>query len=80
MKAYPSDIEFGSFILSCMRIAKEAEDMCQLKCAECKKPLSEEEIQEARQNGLKMDDVCCDKCWMAWVSDRREEQKHPDEK
>ena len=87
MKSPISDTKFGEFLLDCMKLsieveklAKEVDDMLQIKCVECHCSLTAEEIHEARQNNLKMDDVCCDKCWQAWIKDRNEEQKHPDEK
>jgi len=86
-KTYISDAEVGEFILSCFKLnvackklAKEVDDMLQIKCIECRSPLTDEEIQEAKQNNLKMDDVVCDKCWQAWMKEKSDEERHPDKK
>lgn len=82
-----SDTAFGEFLLGIMKLsveakklAKEIDNMLQIKCSNCGELLSDDEIQEARQNGLRMDDVSCDKCWQAWVSQKIDEERHPDDK
>ena len=86
LKSPVSDSVFGAFILECValsaaceKLVKDIDDMLQIRCAECSEPLSDGEIQEARQNGLRMDDLCCERCWGAWLSQKIDETRHPDD-
>ena len=88
LKNFPlSDLQLSEFLLSCFKLniackklVKEIDDMTLIKCIQCKNFLTEEELQEGRENGLKIDEISCDRCWREWIRDKREEEKHPDEK
>lgn len=80
-----SDKELGDFIFSCIKTRVEAaklirdiDKICTVKCADCHQPLTEKELQEARDNGLKIDEISCDKCWQEWMRQKMEDARHPD--
>lgn len=75
-----SDVELGTFILSCMDTVREIEDMCDVRCVECKEPLTDDEIKEARENGINRNEVVCDDCWIDFLTQKLQETKHPDER
>lgn len=41
-------------------------------CNACKQPLSEQEVLEAKNNGLNLYDTTCDDCWADWMRERNE--------
>jgi hypothetical protein len=48
-------------------------------CENCHEPLTYEELLEAVGNGLTLGEVCCDKCYGEFLSQKCSEHKHPDE-
>jgi len=77
MKHFPiSDAQHGEFILSVMKVARDCEELCRPKCSECKEPLTDDEIMEAKQEKIK--NPICNDCLQDFFGQRLEERKHPD--
>ena len=74
--------KIDKLVAECMAIVKEIHHICAPRCGECKEALTESEIKERLDNGLKLNDpdVICDDCYQDFISQKLEEHKHPDEK
>lgn len=86
-----SDVVHGAFILSVMKTVKEVDTMCQPKCSECHRELTDDEIFILEAQGIKMskDEIVCfigknaygkKNCQDQLMQQRLEESRHPDDR